>query len=744
MEKKKRKSGLLTALICLIICCGTMRAQGRIDTWRPKVGVVLSGGGVKGAAHVSVLRAIEQAGIPIDYIVGTSMGSIVGGLYAMGYSTDQLDSLFRHQDWNFVLSDQPARRQQSLQEREWREHFLVSTSLTQQGRTKQSGLLRGQNLGNLLARLTVGYHDSISFDSLRIPFACVATNLSNGAEIVMRSGIPSTAIRASMAIPGVFTPVMKNGMTLVDGGLSNNYPVDVARAMGADIVIGSTVQKEFDDTTKFATMQDVLEQSVSLMCRKKYEANVAGSDLCLRTVLEDISTMDFSVAAIDTSMTRAAVVARAHRAQLDSLRRVVLGYDGTYVPTVLPGRAVLPEDSSSFYVGHVFFENIAGYEASLVKRSCRIAENTSVSLYQIEEAMRLLRDKFLYIDVSYSLTQSHHHYDLTLRASHKNKSKVGLGARFDTEEMASLMLGAELMLGTRIPSRISLRGKLGEQYYARVNFSVEPSLYRIINASYEFRNSDININHHGKRVYNLSYHRHTFGLGYTHLRLRNFSGELGFRGIWYDYSSVLSGVEEVDRLKNDFYYVAYTLLRYNSQDKSYFPSRGSKFFLECSYTTDDISYLKRPHAFGTVSSSWETVSRLSNRWALLPGVRGRVLWGRDIPLPFSNTYGGNMMGKYAEQQLPFIGVSHMEPARKALVMVDVKLRYNLMKNHYVTAIGNVAVENNKLSNLARGRYFYGLGLKYGLDTRFGPIEAMFSYSNNSEKLLFYVGVGFDF
>ena len=148
----------------------------------------------------------------------------------------------------------------------------------------------------------------------------------------MRSGIPATALRASMAIPGVFTPVLKQGMTLVDGGLSNNYPVDVARRMGADIVIGSTVQKEFDDTTQFPTVQDVLEQSVSLMCRKKYEENVANSDLCLRTVLEELSTMDFSAAAIDTSINRAAAVAAAHRPQLDSLRRVVLGYDGTYLP----------------------------------------------------------------------------------------------------------------------------------------------------------------------------------------------------------------------------------------------------------------------------------------------------------------------------------------------------------------------------------------------------------------------------
>lgn len=735
---------IIMVCLCLLTGMANAEAQPQKKNWRPKVGVVLSGGGVKGAAHVSILRAIEQAGIPIDYIVGTSMGSIVGGLYAMGYSTNQLDSLFRHQDWNFVLSDQPSRRQQSLQEREWRERFLVSTSLTPQGRAKQSGLLRGQNLSNLLARLTVGYHDSISFDSLRIPFACVATNLSNGAEIVMRSGIPATAIRASMAIPGVFTPVLKQGMTLVDGGLSNNYPVDVARKMGADIVIGSTVQKEFDDTTQFATVQDVLEQAVSLMCRKKYEENVANSDLCLRTVLEELSTMDFSAAAIDTSINRAAAVAAAHRSQLDSLRRVVLGYDGAYVPTVLPGRRLLSEAETMFKVGHVLFENIADNEAIVIKRACNIKENAEVSLQQIEEAMRLLRDKYLYMDVTYSLTQDRQHYDLTLRALRKNKSKVGLGARFDTEDMASVMLGADLILGTHVPSRLGILGKLGEQYYVRANFSVEPTLYKTLGFSYEFRNSDMNINYLGKRVYNLSYHRHTVGISYNHMRVRNFSGEIGIKGTGYDYGDVLSGVEEVDRLKNKFFYSAYTSLRYNSQDKGYYPTRGSKFYMECSYVSDKIANWRRPHAFGVLQASWENVSRLNDRLAIQPGVRGRVLWGRDIPLPFSNAYGGTMAGKYIEQQIPFVGVSRLEPGKAALMVVDVKLRYNLLKNHYLTGIVNVADENDKLSNLHRGRYFYGVGLKYGLDTRFGPIEAMLSYSDNSEKLLFYLGVGFDF
>ena len=138
---------------------------------RPRVGVVLSGGGAKGAAHIGVLRAVEEAGIPIDYIAGTSMGAIVGGLYALGYSTEELDTLVRMQDWELLLSDKTPRKLQSLAQRERAERLVLHIPLSRSAKPELNGLVRGRNLGNLLARLTVGYHDSISFDSLHVPFA---------------------------------------------------------------------------------------------------------------------------------------------------------------------------------------------------------------------------------------------------------------------------------------------------------------------------------------------------------------------------------------------------------------------------------------------------------------------------------------------------------------------------------------------------------------------------------------------
>lgn len=711
---------------------------------RPKVALVLSGGGVKGAAHVGLLKAVEEAGLPVDLVVGTSMGAIVGGLYAMGYSPEQLDSLFRSQDWRFILSDKAERSNLSIGEREKSGRYLLSVPFSRSGKSDIGGFLRGQNLKNLLTRLTVGYHDSISYDRLPIPFACVATNLSNGQEIIFRSGVPAMSIRASMSIPGVFTPVKYGGMTLVDGGLVNNFPVDVARALGADIVIGSMVQKAFNDTTQFSSVPNILEQVISISCRNKYEENIRLADLAMRMPVTDFSTMDFSTASIDTILKRGYETACQYRASLDSLRHLTMGTDSLVPAFNGQQRLILAGSSPALSIRRVFFDGMPRHEAVAVARACHLGEDDSLSFTQIEEALRLLRDKFLYADAGYSLTEIGNDYDLHFQTSEKSVSKVGIGARFDTEEMAAVLLGADFTFNTKTPSQIGFAGKLGEQYYVRLNYSVEPAFYRQFGVAYEFSNHDFNVNRQGQRAYNLCYRQHTAEIACSNLRIRNLGGELGVRTDYFDFDKPTSGDAELATLKSCFYFSAYIRLKYNSQDAGYYPTRGSNFQADLAYTTDDLSYLRRPHGFTTLSASWEGIVTLHKRWALLPRLAGRMVWGQDIPLPFRTAYGGNLSGRYLTQQIAFTGVSNPEFAQDVFLTAAANLRYNIAGRHFATALFNLAAETSKLEDIHRARHFYGIGLKYGYNSKFGPIEATFSYSDNTKKLLFHLGVGYYF
>lgn len=227
----------LFALLCLSLTI--TKAQDTGKKTRLKVGLVLGGGGAKGASEVGILKYIEQSGIPIDYIAGTSIGSIVGGLYACGHRSAELDSMFRSQKWATLLGDRDDNLKGTILKKKNGVVYMFGFPV---GRKNSSlsdssvGVIRGDNIIHLLDSLT-NRHDSISFDSLPIPFRCVATDYKHHREVVLSSGWLPQSMRASMAIPGAFKAVEIDSIALLDGGLINNLPVDVVRAMGADVVI---------------------------------------------------------------------------------------------------------------------------------------------------------------------------------------------------------------------------------------------------------------------------------------------------------------------------------------------------------------------------------------------------------------------------------------------------------------------------------------------------------------------------
>lgn len=231
----KRICLLLTALLLRV---GLLPANAQ-KTQRLKVGLVLGGGGAKGAAEVGVLKYIEQVGIPIDYIAGTSIGSIIGGLYACGYRSAQLDSMFRSQEWVTLLSDRDEAFKSDLLKKVDGVTYVFGFPVGRKGSKLADasfGAIRGDNIIELLDSMT-GLRDSISFDKLSIPFRCVATDYKNDREVVLSRGHLARAMRASMAIPGAFKAIDIDGVELLDGGMKNNLPVDVVRSMGADVVI---------------------------------------------------------------------------------------------------------------------------------------------------------------------------------------------------------------------------------------------------------------------------------------------------------------------------------------------------------------------------------------------------------------------------------------------------------------------------------------------------------------------------
>ena len=272
-------------ILVAAMMCSMVKAQENDSTsvgkTRKKVAVVLSGGGAKGMAHIGVLKVLEKAGIPVDIVTGTSMGSIVGGLYAIGYNAHSLDSMVRVQDWGYVITDKEDMRNQSLRDRMKQYTYLFTTGLTIGKRDQNAGgIIRGKNLAELFNKLCAGYTDSLDFSKdLPIPFACVATDIIDNSEVDFHSGRLPQAMRASMSIPGAFSPVRISDKVLVDGGLRNNYPADIAREMGADIIIGVTVQGPPKTAEDLGGTMSIISQIVDVNCKNKYDENLTITDL---------------------------------------------------------------------------------------------------------------------------------------------------------------------------------------------------------------------------------------------------------------------------------------------------------------------------------------------------------------------------------------------------------------------------------------------------------------------------------
>jgi NTE family protein len=288
-------------------------------TNRPKVGLVLGGGGALGFAHIGVLRVLEEQRIPIDYIAGTSMGSIIAGLYACGLSPDDMEAFLKGLDWNEVMNDETPRRELFFRQKQDDQRYLFDMGLNWNGPKFNTGMAVGQKFNNLMQLITLRSASVTNFDLLPIPYRAVATDLASGKAFVIRHGNLATAMRASMAVPGVFTPIELDGHLLVDGGVVNNLPVDVVKAMGADIVIAVDVGSDSDtvDPSQLRSLGGILGRTYAIAQRPNSLEQLGKADIKLQPVLAGFTASQFDrVADLIPPGERAA---RAHLAELAGL-----------------------------------------------------------------------------------------------------------------------------------------------------------------------------------------------------------------------------------------------------------------------------------------------------------------------------------------------------------------------------------------------------------------------------------------
>lgn len=711
---------------------------------RKRVAVVLSGGGAKGVAHVGALKVLERAGMPIDYIVGTSMGAIVGELYSIGYNADALDSLVRELDWKQLLSDKNTLRSLSLQEKHNQSTYLISRPIirTDDGEAK-GGFVAGTNLADLFSRLTVGYHDSIDFNNLPIPFACVATNIVDNSEVVMRSGWLSQAMRASMAIPGVFTPVRTDSMVLVDGGLKNNYPVDVARAMGADVVIGVSVHDKLRTASELNSASDILLQVIDYSTKNKFDANVAATDVLIRVNIDGYSAMSFNTKAIDTLIVRGQTAAEAQWEGLMRLKETI-GLDSCFTPTHtfrssdgnLPHRIRLVA---------VDCEGMSPADAAYLRRRYHLDEGDSISSTQLEDAMASLRTDMMYTSADYILRHMPGGYWLRVVVGERKVTQANLGVRFDSDDMVALQANTTLRFRMRFPLELSATVRLGKRYFGNVAAKIAPSPRHSLTLGYTYMHNDIDVYSHGDRDYNVAYNYHSATLSMLTLTGRNYGVEMGVRWENFSFGGMLYGQQAARQQIGDECLYSYRLsIHYDSENNRYFATRGAVLNAEYALTTDNFVGYHKNNPIQMASVTWRVALSPSKRFTIQPNACWRVVWGIGMPWCVGNFIGGDFAGHYIEQQLPFAGLGRLESTGNAFASGGLKLQQRIMDNNYLSLRLSLGVNADLLRHLHSSELMRGYQLSWAYNSMFGPIGASVGWSSVSKSPFFYVNLGHEF
>lgn len=742
-------------------------SQVRSRYGRPTVALVLSGGGAKGAAHVGVIKRLEEKGIPVDMVLGTSMGGLVGGLYSLGYSPEFMDSLLRTADWNQLLSDDIPQRfiPYSTKARRSRYNLLIPFNLGEENihlgsqesesraveassnslaRSLPSGWVSGINVEELFSRLCVGYRDSISFMDLPIPFFCVATDLVSGKSKNWTSGDIALAMRSTMSIPGLFNPVRVGDMVLSDGGMRNNFPTDLARAMGADIVIGVVLTQVDESNIQVNNIGDMISQMIDMLSREAYDRNIADADVYIHPLLPEYDMLSFDSESIAVILQRGYEAALKEDEVLSIVASRTRGRSGKEAKKKAIDIAETPVP-----VSRITFPGKSEDDTEYLRYKAGIEEGQVVTSLQLEEAVSRIFATGAFRDVSYTLLREKAGYNLQFNLTDGPVHRLGFAARGDTEDMVAALVGVGINAYALSGSKFDFEARIGQNWYGKFNYSLSaprlPALNLSLTSGKNMANMVVN-----DAFCDAGFWHHRADVYVSDLRASNFDMTAGIRYDYYGLNSWLSEKSFDDRVTTmdnlDTYRRSFASLYGNARaytlDDRYFPTKGFTFGAGYSWVLG--KYMSQIITFDYLQHI-----RLNYRFSMLPSLYVRYVVSDDASLGrnlfLANFAGGAIQGRYFEQQMPFDAFHRCTILDNFAADFQIALRAKIVDNTFASFKAGFIQDAPSLKGLFGDGSFgiFGGTLELAYDSLIGPIKADFQYSTLNGAGL-YVSFGYDF
>jgi len=725
--------------VCMVWLVCTPQVFSQNGDHRPKIGLVLSGGGAKGLAHIGAIKVLEEAGIKPDYIAGTSMGSIVGALYAIGYSPGQIEAIARSINWNELLNDEVLRRNISIEEKDEDGKYVAQFRIRNGKVVLPRGLINGYKISLLLSTLTWSVHTINNFNRFPIPFRCIATDIETIEPVVLTEGFLPDALRASMAIPSIFTPVELNGRLLVDGGVVRNLPAQDVKEMGADIIIGIDVTADLKKKDEINSAFEILDQASTYPIAI---SNARQRKLCDILISPEVKNYtSFSFSATDTLIRLGEAAARKQWDKLvqlaDSLRK-------------WPEKKTIPANPRQFtaiLVRNIDVEGLQKVSNHVVYGNLGFHEGDSVTLHILRQGIERIYGTQFFQNVTYMILPDSSGNRLVIRVKEQEFNFVKFSFNYNNDFKTAVLLNATYRNVLGEGSRMLGDLRLSENPSIKIHYTIHTRWRPNIGFSQMF-------------VYNIfdAPYYSPIGEKITTFNYRHLFSETEFRSVFSNSLMAGAGIT-VQQQVTDARYDPFDSLnvrirswklmgrvQYDNLDVSIFPRMGGRSELRLEHyfgidSKEDNNHLSTN--FWTASFSSERLISVYPRFSFLAGITAGITEAQTIdPVHYFYLGGEN---PYEPRMFSFPGMPLMGTSGLNLFALKFGIQAEPWRDVFLFFRMGATELKPQINELWKNPDFkYGIETGAGTRTIIGPVYLLIGSNTITRKMESRLNIGFRF
>jgi len=744
-ENRDNKKKIRFCECCLYVCLfiftfflfpSSVNAQDYLK--KPKIGLVLSGGGAKGLAHIGVLKVIDSLGIKIDYIGGTSMGAIIGGLYASGYNAKQLDSIFTTIDIDALIQDYIPRSSKSFFEKRNDETYAFTLPFKKFKIITPNALSKGTYNYNLLSQLTYHVRNNRDFNKLPIPFFCMATNIENGDEIILNKGILAQALVASSAIPSLFNPVEIDTKLLVDGGVKNNYPVENLKAIGADFIIGVDVQDELKTKKDLNGVTTILLQISNFSTLDKMQDKINLTDIYIKPNINGYNVLSFD----DGKK----IINLGEIEAKKEIEKLLLLQNNYKKPNLITENKLLT-------IKEINFNETKNYTRAYLLGKLKLKSNSKINYSEFQKGVQNLTATQNFSSIKYYFDAENLNFELK---ENPVNTFLKFGLHYDDFFKSGALVNITQKKIFSKNDVFSFDLILGDNFRYDLNYLIDNGFYWSIgfNSSYISFNKNISSDFGISQLFN-NPDLKTINLDYSSL-----SNQFFIQTIFSKKFTISVGTEwqhlkmktqnfslNNGIIENSNYLSFYGNITHDSFNKKYFPTKG--WCLKSSFKTFVYSsdYSRNFDRFSIGKFDTGIAFSPTRKTSLVIQAEGGAKIGTNNSPYFDFVFGGYGF-REVNNIKPFYGYNYLSILGNSFVKATATIDHEFYRKNHVNFSYNAANIGNFIFNATQdwiNRPTYtGFAFGYGYESFIGPIEIKYSWSPETGNSNLWFNLGFVF